>query len=406
MASKVPTEVKSPSSTNSQKTPLEALLTQGGPGGAILHRLHLLQPQLGVGSRRTAVVLAAATWVPLLALSAAQGTLAAGASIPFIEDLAAHTRFLLAVPVLALAGIPIGFRLREMVRQFLNSGLVRDEERPRFIEILVDSIRIRDSRWAEIAVVVMAYITTYVTFIGKLQTGITWYKPAVGGHLFLAGYYYVLVALPIFQFLIYRWVWRMYIWARFLWKVSKLDLRLSAAHPDAAGGLGFLGKSLIPFGVLTFALSMVVSGAIASRVIFAGADLESFAVVYAVLLVITLIVFTGPVMIFTPRLIRLKYEGMLRYGVLADRYTRLFEERWMKAESVAPADESILGSGDIQSLADLGNSFELVRKMRVFPIEPSDVVTLLIPGLIPAVPLLLIVMPLSDILKTLFRMLA
>jgi hypothetical protein len=86
------------------------------------------------------------------------------------------------------------------------------------------------------------------------------YTPDATNHLSLAGYWYVLVALPIFQFLLLRWIYRMFNWSLFLWKASRLDLRLSAARPDAAGGLGFLGKSPIPFGTITFALSTVVSG--------------------------------------------------------------------------------------------------------------------------------------------------
>jgi hypothetical protein len=388
-----------------KEAPVDFLFTQGGPGGVILNRLHLLHPQLGVASRRAALVLAALTWVPLFVLSAAQGLLLSGAQIPFLEDIAAHARFLLAVPVLVLAEIPIGFRLREMVRQFLDSGLVREEEMARFTQILDDVLTVRDSRIAEIVILGLAYVTTYLNFTQLgFQRWTTWALPDPAQHFSFAGYWFLLVATPIFQFLVLRWFYRMYVWGRFLWKVSKLDLRLSAAHPDAAGGLGFLGKSLIPFGAITFALSSVISGAIASRVIFAGAQLESFAPVYVALLVVSLIVFVGPLLLFTPRLIRLKYEGMLKYGVLADRYTRLFERKWVELGNRSEVDESVLGSGDIQSLADLGNSFELVRKMRVVPIEPSDFIALALPAIVPAIPLLTTTMSLADIVKDLFRL--
>ena len=35
----------------------------------------------------------------------------------------------------------------------------------------------------------------------------------------------------------------------------------------------------------------------------------------------------------------------------------------------APADEPLLGSADIQSLADLGNSFEIVKQMKWDPVS-------------------------------------
>jgi hypothetical protein len=37
-----------------------------------------------------------------------------------------------------------------------------------------------------------------------------------------------------------------------------------------------------------------------------------------------------------------------------------------------PADESFVGGGDIQSLADLANSYEVVRGMQLAPITKKD----------------------------------
>ncbi|HJU11747.1 MAG TPA: hypothetical protein VJ728_12765 [Candidatus Binataceae bacterium] len=386
---------------------LDALFTQGGPGAAIMRRFGLLHPKLDVASTRAALILATVTWVPLLILSAIQGLALGGANIPFLKDIAAQVRFLVAVPILALADIPVGFRLRELVRHFLDAGLIRVQDGPRFNDILLEAIERRDSHIAGIVLAAVAYIATYLNFAGgRLQRGSIWYMPGMAGHLSLAGYWYVLVALPIFQFLILRWIYRMFNWARFLFEVSRLDLKMSAAHPDAAGGLAFLGKSLIPLGTIAFALSAVTSGGIASRVFIAGAELQSFAAAYGALLLITLIIFAGPLLIFTPRLMRLKYQGTLKYGVLADRYTELFEEKWLALREGERADESFLGTSDIQSLADLGNSFGLVRKMRVFPVEPSDFMALVISTLLPALPLLTAVMPVSEILKGLLKLIA
>jgi hypothetical protein len=278
-----------------REVPLESWFTQGGPGAAIMRRFRLVHPELGVGSGRAALALATVSWLPLLTFSAMQGYLFSGATIPFYKNIAAQTRFLLAVPILILADIPVGLRLREMVHHFLNSGLIRENERERFGAILFDAIEARDSRIAGILVASLAYIATYLNLAhGQLQRGSTWYTPVGAGHLALAGYWYVLVALPIFQFLILRWIYRMINWARFLFKISRLELKLSAAHPDAAGGLGFLGKSLIPFGVIRFALSSAVSGAIASRVIFAHVELQSFAAVYVALVIVSLAISPDP----------------------------------------------------------------------------------------------------------------
>jgi len=218
------------------------------------------------------------------------------------------------------------------------------------------------------------------------------------------GYWYAFAALPVFQFLIFRWIYRMVVWSRFLWKVSKLDLLLTPTHPDAAGGLAFLGKGLIPFGLILFALSAVVASSIASRILYSGGKLEDFQWSYAALFIIALGVFAGPMLIFVPKLLALKQRGLMEFGTLGSEYTQAFHRRWI--EESDPTDEPLLGTGDIQSLADLGNSFDIIRKMRMLPVATSDFIAMVLPGLLPALPLAATVMPLGEILKDLLKLVA
>jgi hypothetical protein len=387
---------------NAKEIP-ELSLIEGGPGDALMRKLRLIRPEIGAASARTAIILAAVTWLPLLVLSVTEGLAVGGAKIPFLYDIAAHARFLVTVPILVLAEIPIGRRLRGVTRHFLNAGLVREDERKKFASYVVDTVRFHDSRLAEITLVAMAYIMAYVVFSRtSLQSGSSWFEPSSTGFS-PVGYYYALVAIPIFQFLMYRWAFRMVVWTRFLWQVSNLDLLLTPTHPDGAGGLGFLGKGTIPFGVILFALSSVVSASIASRILFGGATLEQFEITYATLIVLALIVFAGPLMVFAPKLFRLKQDGLLRYGTLASQYTQQFDRKWL--EGINAGEEPLLGTADIQSLADLGNSYELVRKMRTVPIALSDFIAIALPGVIPALPLAATVMPVGEILKQILRLL-
>jgi len=382
----------------------ELSLMEGGPGDALMKRLRLIRPEFGAASARTAIILAVITWFPLLVFSSIEGLALGGARIPFLYDLAAHARFLVAVPILVLAEIPIGRRLREVVKHFLNAGLVRESEQKRFASYVVDTVRFHDSHLAELTLLALAYISTYIALSKtSLQSGSTWFEPSLTTGLSPVGYYYAFVALPIFQFLMYRWGYRMVVWTRFLSQVSKLDLLLTPTHPDGAGGLGFLGKGAIPFGITLFALSSVVSAAIASRILFSGATLEQFELIYVTLILLALIIFAGPLLLFAPKLFRLKQAGLLRYGTLASRYTRLFDSKWLDADNTS--EEPLLGTADIQSLADLGNSYELVRKMRVVPIQLNDFIGIALPGVIPALPLAATVMPVGEILKGVLRLL-
>src|SRR5262249_61073394 len=92
-------------------------------------------------------------------------------------------------------------------------------------------------------------------------------------------------------------------------------------------------------------------------------------------------------------------------GGPARRSTRLSPGRWAAPPAPEPVDEPLLGSADTQSLADLGNSYELVRKMRAIPIELRDFLGIALPAVVPALPLLALVMPVSEILQTLLRLL-
>jgi len=260
--------------------------------------------------------------------------------------------------------------------------------------------RLRDSRIAELVLLGLAYFGTYRAMAGVTHGGSTWFRPSVG--LIPVGYWYAFVSMPIWIFLVWRWAFRMVVWSRFLWQVSKMDLVLTPSHPDGAGGLGFLGKGIIPFGIIAFAVSAVISGAVASRIIFSGARLEDFQSVFIVLTVLILILFTGPLLVFAPRLIMLRQTGLLRYGTLASRYTLLFDTKWV--QNAEATDQRILGHEDIQSLSSLGDSYDLIRRMKVIPIELNDFIAFALPMVVPALPLILTVVPLNVILRDLFRL--
>jgi hypothetical protein len=165
-----------------------------------------------------------------------------------------------------------------------------------------------------------------------------------------------------------------------------------------------LGKGIIPFGLILLAISAVVASGIANRILFSGAELEEFQFSYLALFIIALVVFAGPLLIFAPKLIALKQRGLLEYGTLASEYTQAFHHKWIDGSK--SFEELLLGSADIQSLADLGNSFDLVRKMRALPVAPSDFIAMVLPGLLPALPLATTVMPLGEILRSLFKLVA
>jgi hypothetical protein len=211
--------------------------------------------------------------------------------------------------------------------------------------------------------------------------------------------WYGYVSLPIFQFLLIRWYFRIFIWMRFLWQVSRIDLSLLPTHPDRVCGLGFLSYTVHAFVPLAVAHGGLLAGNIANRIFYLGAALPQFKIEIAVLVVFVLCMVLGPLLLFAPQLAEAKRRGNREYGTLAERYVREFDAKWLRGG--APADEPLVGSDDIQSLADLSNSFEVVRTMRIAPVTRDAVLQLVAATLVPVVPLALTMMPLEELLKKL-----
>jgi hypothetical protein len=214
---------------------------------------------------------------------------------------------------------------------------------------------------------------------------------------------YGYVSLPIFQFLLLRWYFRLFIWARFLWQVSRIELSLVPTHPDRLGGLGFLSKTVHAFAPLAVAHGAMLSGMLANRIFHLGTKLPEFKGEIAVMITFLLCVVLGPLLVFSPQLSQAKRTGLREYGTLAERYVREFDTKWLRGS--APADEPFVGSGDIQSLADLGNSFEVVQTMRIAPVTKDVILQLVAATLAPIVPLALTMMPLEELLKKLLGVL-
>lgn len=111
----------------------------------------------------------------------------------------------------------------------------------------------------------------------------------------------------------------------------------------------------------------------------------------------------GPLVLFAGQLAQAKRIGLGEYGTLAERYVRDFDVKWLRGG--AAADEALVGSTDIQSLADLSNSFEVVKGMRFAPVTRDAIVQPAAVTLVPIATLLLTIMPLKDLLQKLFGIL-
>jgi hypothetical protein len=386
--------------------PQDFSLVLGGPLFQLLRRSHLSGDVLELVHQRITAFVAIA-WLPLVVLSLVDGTTrTVSLSVPFLKDLEANGRFLIALPLLTVAELIVHQRMLPVVRQFRDRQLIPVSALPRFEAAIASSFRLRNSFIAEILLVGLVYVVGVTVFWRYLAlSAATWYAmPGAGGlTLSLAGKWYAYVSLPLYQFLLLRWYYRLFIWAAFLWRICRIPLQLVPTHPDRVGGLGFVSNIVFAFTPLAAAHGVMLAGTIGNRILYTGASLPDFKLEILLLLMFLLVVVFGPFIVFAPQLAHAKRTGLREYGTLAGRYVREFDEKWLRGG--ATANEPLVGSPDIQSLADLANSFDLVKSMHIVPITRDAFVVLGVATLLPVLPLALTMMSPEELLKKLFGML-
>jgi hypothetical protein len=364
--------------------PYDFSLVLGGPLYQLLRRTHLAGDALDLVRRRI-VVIALFAWLPLLVLSALAGDAwGSHVSVPFLRDVDTHVRFLVALPLLVAAELVVHARMRPLVRQFVDRGM-------------------RNSVVAELAMIAFVYGIGVMVWKSHMAVDVpTWYGVSAKGDWqpSLAGWWFGYVSLPLFQFIFVRWYFRLFVWIRFLWHVSRIDLKLVPTHPDRCAGLGFLPNVCTAFAPWLLAQGTLLSGTIANQIFFAGAQLPQFKVEIVTLVALMVFVVFGPLLVFAPRLARTRRTGLREYGVLAQRYVREFDQKWLRGSRT---DEAFVGSADIQSLADLGNSFEIVRSMRAILFTRDATLQLVVLTLLPLLPLLLTMISVEQLLDRLLK---
>lgn len=383
--------------------PPDFSLVLGGPLFQLYRRTHLAGSDLELLHRRI-IVLTLVTWLPLVILSAADGHLLGGVALPFLRDIEIQVRFLVALPVLIAAELVVNSRLRPAVHNFLNENIVRAEEIPKFRTAIDSATRLRNSIPLELGLLVIVAAFGHWLWQSQITLGTSsWF--AVAGDVHMqptpAGQWNTYVSIPIFQFILLRWYFRLLIWFRFLWQVSKLKLQLIPTHPDRSAGLGFLGAISYAFAPILFAEGALLSGLIADRVLYGGESLRSFKMPVLGLIVLFTLLILGPLTMFTPQLARTRRKGLADYGSLASVYVEEFQEKWVMRR-ITNRNE-LLGTGDIQSLADLGNSYSMVREMRLVPFGLQEMSRLAGVIAVPLVPLGLTTFSLEELVMRLLR---
>jgi hypothetical protein len=381
-------------------------IVAGGPMHQLGCRLGLSDADFGRLPRRIAFAIGL-FWVPLLVLSLIDGRALAGARVPFLYDVDTAMRYLVALPLMLAAERLLHVRMVAAMGHFQGRQLVARGARARLDHILESTRRWIGSPLAEAALLAFVYLVGIEVIwrqVSVLELD-TWYARASGGEFtpHLAGHWMAWVSVPLFQFLILRWYYRLLLWLVLLVRLARLPLQLQPLHPDRAGGLGFLSQLSLAFAPLLMAQGTMASGWVAGQIMYSGATLTDFKLELVAATVISLAFVLLPTAAFARALADAKRLGLSAYGCLAVRYAIDFNRKW--AGTTADRGASPLGNPDMQSLADLGNAYGPLSGMRVVPFSSRTVLQLGAAFLAPVAPLAFTMVSLDELLNRAMEML-
>ena len=368
---------------------LHTVLAKSGLGGGARGRLLLVGFLLVIG------------WLPLVIFSAADGTLLGGVNHPFLTDLGAWARFVVVVPIMVFAEPMTDRVLGIVVHLFRRAGLVREADLPSF-----EATVVRAHRWATSDAVDLVLLSTALALphimmaaLPHLGTEAAWFGTVVDGRaqVTAAGRWYAWVSLPLVQFLMLRWLWRIIVWWKLVWRVSRLDLAWVASHPDGAGGLGFLAWSPRAFRTVFLGFSALAAATISNRIQYGGERLLDARGPVIAFIVCECLLLLAPQFFFVGGLVKARYAALAGYGLTGIAMTRKFDRDWTAPPPANGAD--LLDSPQSSALIDYSSMYAQVRSMRPMAISLREIAGILLPVAAPFAPLLLYQYSLKEILQ-------
>jgi hypothetical protein len=371
----------------------------------VLRRMRLIREKDRPEAWRRVLIIIAIGWIPLMVLCLIHTLLHQDAkAMEFFGDIAVHARLLLAAPLFVLAEYIVLPRLESIRQHFADASLIAEDDRDRFqIEVQKChrmSARLQYSGEIALCAYALAFIMLMTVSRQELPA---WQLASNGYSLSLAGWWHLVISLPLMLGLILGWLWRLIIWSRFLSAVARLGLRMVAAHPDQAAGLQFVAYSPRMFASVGFAISIVVAGTMANGVLHHGLSPLDHPAIPVVTAAVIAILFLSPPFVFTRLLVTAWRQGVFKYGDLASRVGKEFEEKWMGPG--AHVDSSALSDPDFSSTTDLYSIVANVYNMRLTLFDYQGAIAIVVAALVPFIPVWLSVIPLKTLSKDLIGLL-
>ena len=378
-------------------------LVRGDPWFRLQRAIGLI-PATGLGIVRRCLVFALVTWLPL-AIWAVLWNRAFPGEIdePLLRHFGITVRCLVAIPLFLLAELVGDFIPQQVITYFVSSGLVADEARPRFVQIVRAAERLRDAWpvWAGMAAFMLLFVTAEQDS-GHMHELVWASAGSVGSVWFEFGsWWFLFVVRPVFIMLLLAWVWRLAVYAVLLWRISNMPLQLVPTHPDRAGGLGFLEEMTFIFSPVVFAMSAVIASRWGHDVLYHDVDVHSLMIPLALFVVAMLVLYLGPLALFVRSLLPLKRQGLLEYGALVGRHGRLVRKRWIAQEPVV--ELPLLQAGELGPVIDTVSMYDVVADLRPTPIGKRALLAIVLPALLPMIPVFALQIPVKEMFLKLLK---
>jgi hypothetical protein len=369
-------------------------LTHGGPFFRLLRRVRLVAPK---GNIRW-FWLVPITWLPI-GIAAASRIVAGESLAPVMRDASVHARLLVTLPLILIAEKLLEERVERSMYVMRQERLTDDAH--------VDSIlhaaeRLRDSPVVEAMFAILCIIRSQTLLWGGAE-------PIGFAHgleqvrtISFAGLWYVGFCLPLVNFLMLRWLWQWLMWIVMLVRFARLPLEMNGMHPDGAAGLKFLSMPTSALATFVAGMTSIASAAWSMKILRGQATLQAFIPTFVVIIVGAALLAFGPLMLFSAHVCRVRHRDLTLFHAFSHDYVQQFKRTWLSGNL---QQQDVLGLSDIQSLNDLGGSYDRTEKTSMFPFGVRTLATLWLGALIPVLPVILSAMPLTDVIEHLGKIL-
>lgn len=384
----------------------EFSLSEGGPFNRALERMRMHNSQ-----GKLALVGLCITWLPLVIITAIEGTLYSGTQLPFLKDVPMQARVLVAIPMLIMIKFAIDGKVMAVLK-YLSEALMSAEERELiFTTVLRRAKKMTGSALTEI-ILLLIVVGSTISLVksgaySALEGGTTsWMTSGIAGNqtLSFAGYWATIISIPIFQFLLLRWLWRYFVWVLLLFRLSKANLILLPTHADRAGGLGIIMLAQRSFSLVFVAGSVVISGELIAQLREHPDLFETIRGEGIAYIVISLVFILIPLLFFTAKLFKTKNEGLLYLSKLGATLSGKFEREWVND---LPIEKRIAAQQvDPSMVYDYSGVYDSVQQLRTIPVTLRDIISMGLTLFAPFIPIPLIHYSVAELIQKIAGLLA